>query len=258
VTLQDGQNRKGETLPFDIREVAFQGTQRQVMTSRNSGFPVIILHELFGISASLLAFAEMIEAAGFKTYLPVLFGSTEPAKTAMDKLKRGAEFTCVAHQFRIFSSEESGPWAEWLRHLVDWSCSDSGHGRAGAIGLCLTGNFVLSMAVNAKVAAPVMGEPSLPFLGGGLHATPAEVAQVRQRLDSGLEMRAYRFETDTKCKAGRFLEFEQKLGQGFKGTTLPATEKLHSVFTEDLRDAGGQLRHDKVDEVIDFLRTRLA
>lgn len=247
-------------MAFDIKEVTFQDRQRQVMISPNAGPPVIILHEVFGISASLLAFAGMIEAAGFRTYLPVLFGSTEPATTTADKLKRGAEFACVAHQFRIFSSDESGPWADWLRHLVDWACTDSGHDRAGAIGLCLTGNFVVSMAVNAKVAAPVMGEPSLPFLpSDGLHATPDEVATVRQRLDQGLEMRAYRFATDTKCKAGRFLAFEQKLGQGFKGTTLipKNNEKLHSVFTEDLRDASGTPRHDKVQEVIDFMRSRL-
>ena len=244
-------------MAFEIREVSFQGTRRQVMVSPNGGRPVIIMHELFGISASLLAFSDMIQAAGFRIYLPVLFGSTEPATTAMDKIKRGAEFTCVAYQFRIFSSEESGPWADWLRHLVDWACADSGHDRAGAIGLCLTGNFVLSMTVNAKVAAPVMGEPSLPFLNDGLHATPAEVATVRQRLDQGLEMRAYRYETDTKCKAGRFLAFQEKLGQGFKATTLQTTKKLHSVFTEDLRDEAGQLRHNKVDEVIAFLRARL-
>ncbi len=242
---------------FDIEKVTFQGRTREVLVSRDAGPPVVILHEIFGLTASVMAFAEMIRAGGFRVYMPVLFGSSEPKDGALGRAKGLAEFACVAHQFRVLSSDESGPWAEWLRYLADWASNHAGHARVGAIGLCLTGNFALSMAVNDKVVAPVMGEPSLPFVGGGLHLTPEELAKLKQRVAGGLEVRAYRYQTDTTCKAGLFLKLQSELSAGFKGTTLPAAEKLHSVFTEHLRDASGQLRHDKVQEVIDFLRSRL-
>ena len=242
---------------FEIRTMAFEGKERPVIVSSNAGPPVVILHEAFGITATLIAFAEMIRAGGFRIYMPVLFGSAEPKKGKLGKAKGLIEFGCVVQQFRILASNESGPWAEWLRALVDWACTDSGHQRAGAIGLCLTGNFALSMAVNDKVMAPVMGEPSLPVAGDGLHLTPAELATLKHRVGEGLEIRGYRYATDTKCKAGLFLKLEKELGPGFKGTSLPAKDKLHSVFTEDLRQANGELRHDKVREVIDFLQSRL-
>ena len=243
---------------FDIKDMAFQGRERRIIVSKSSGPPVVILHEVFGVTESLMAFAEMIQAAGFRVYMPVLFGSPEPKKMNAAGIAKGtAEFLCVQHQFRVFSSNDSGPWADWLRYLADWASSDSGHAKVGAIGLCLTGNFALSMAVNDKVAAPVLGEPSLPFLVDGLHLTPDELDKLKQRVAEGLEVRAYRYVTDKKCKAALFLKLESELAPGFTGTTLPTMEKLHSVFTEHLRDADGQLRHDKVQEVIDFLRSRL-
>ena len=115
-----------------------------------------------------------------------------------------------------------------MRYLADWASDHAGHARVGAIGLCLTGNFVLSMAVNDRVTAPVMGEPSLPFVGDGLHVTPEELARLQQRVAIGLEVRAYRYATDTTCKARLFLKLQEELSPGFKGTTLPAAEKLHS------------------------------
>jgi dienelactone hydrolase len=120
------------------------------------------------------------------------------------------------------------------------------------IGLCLTGNFALSMAASPRVSAAVMGEPSLPFVGDGLHITKAELATVKARVPQGLEVRGYRYSTDTKCRASLFAKLEAELGTGFTGETLEVKQKLHSVFTEDLRDSEGRLRHNKVQEVIEF------
>ena len=231
---------------------SFRGVERPVLVSRNDGQPIIILHEIFGMSRSVAAFAEMIRKAGFRVYMPVLFGSTQPKEGQIDKLRGAAEFACVASQFRIFSANQSGPWADWLRDLVDWACGESGRGKAGVVGLCLTGNFALSMAASPRVGAAVMGEPSLPVVGSGLHVTDAELAAVRSRVTEGLEVRAYRYSTDTMCRASLFAKLEAELGVGFKGETLEVSEKLHSVFTEHLRDSQGQLRHQKVQEVVEF------
>ncbi len=236
---------------------SFRGVERPVLVYRNDGPPIIVLHEIFGMSRSVAAFAEMIGEAGFRVYMPVLFGSTQPKGGYIDKICRGAEFICVASQFRIFSANESGPWADWLRDLVDWACAESGRNKAGVVGLCLTGNFALSMAASPKIGAAVMGEPSLPVVGRGLHVTDAELAAVKSRVAEGLEVRAYRYSTDTKCRASLFAKLEAELGAGFRGETLEVSEKLHSVFTEHLRDSQGQLRHQKVQEVIEFFERLL-
>jgi hypothetical protein len=99
----------------------------------------------------------------------------------------------------------------------------------------LTGDFDIEMVTfqartrEALVSRnAVMGEPSLPFVGDGLHVTPEELARLQQRVAIGLEVRAYRYATDTTCKARLFLKLQEELGPGFKGTTLPAAEKLQS------------------------------
>ena len=231
---------------------SFRGVERPVLVSRNDGPPIIVLHEIYGMSKSVAAFAEMIRQAGFRVYMPVLYGSTQPKDGRIDKARGMAEFACVAYRFRIFCANESGPWADWLRDLVDWACVESGSGKAGVVGLCLTGNFALSMATSPRVGAAVMGEPSLPMFRDGLHVTDAELVTVKARMAEGLEVRAYRYSTDKLCPASRFAMLEAELGVGFKGETLEVSEKLHSVFTDDLGGSRGQLRHQKVEEVIAF------
>jgi dienelactone hydrolase len=245
---------------FNAIEVTFYGKQRTVLVSRLGDRPVMLLHEIYGVSTKLVNFARLIAGAGFKVYMPVLYGSPIPqGGGTTDRAKRILEFLCVAREFRLLASYESGPWTPWLRQLVAQACAECHAKGAGVIGLCLTGNFALSMACDPQVLAPVLAEPSLPFWpADGLHVTPQELIEVKRRIkDDGLQVRAYRYATDTICKAARFAKLETELGPGFQGTTIPATSKVHSVFTEDLCDESGRPRHGEIQEVISFLNAKL-
>jgi dienelactone hydrolase len=245
---------------FDVCSESFRGMRRQVLVSRTPGPPVIIMHEIFGVTKPVIEFCRTIAAAGYQVWVPVLFGSIEPKAGTLANAARFAQFVCVASEFRIFSANKSGRWADWLRELVAKVCEKSGANRVGVIGLCLTGNFVLAMAQDRRVHAPVMGEPSLPFFRPReLHTSREELDAVKARIaDPGdrLVVRGYRYTTDTICSQAKFDRLSEELGCGFIGRSIPANEKLHSVFT-DLRDANNNLRHDKVEEVIAFLHERL-
>jgi len=241
---------------FQGRSVTIERFTRPLYVSETSGPPVLILHEIIGMRTALVDFARMIADAGFRVYLPVLFGSTKPSSGVSGQIRGIAQFGCVAHQFRLFAQSQSGPWAEWFRKLADLACEETDFDGAGAIGLCLTGNFALAAAVNPKVKATVMGEPSLPFAGNGLHLSVKELDELKSRAD--LDVRAYRYSTDIFCRAGHFSRFQTALGDAFTGETIQATERLHCVFTEHLLDKEGNHRHDKVEEVIVFLKDKLA
>ena len=244
---------------FNLTEMTFESKTRTVLVSKLGIRPVIIMHEVFGLTSTVVEFGRMIVDAGFKVYLPVLFGSAVAKGRSLEKAIRFAQFLCVAHEFRALASNESGPWTSWLRLLLSRACSECGARGAGVIGLCLTGNFALAMAADSKVLAPVMSEPSLPFRPpDALHITPHELQTVKERIrGEGLEVRGYRFETDTICRAVRFERLKAELGDGFVASTIPATIRLHSVFTEHLRNEKGEPRHDKVREVIRFLDAKL-
>ena len=143
----------------------------------------------------------------------------------------------------------------------------------GAIGMCFTGNFALSMMLEPALLAPVLAQPSLPFdEPAAVESSAEELAQVRQRLErEDLTVLAYRFEGDRHCRAQRFAAYQDALGPRFIGRVLPDSgahadpppffrhivASPHSVLTAHLIDAEGEPTAQARDEVIAFLRLRL-
>jgi hypothetical protein len=125
----------------------------------------------------------------------------------------------------------------------------------------------MSMMVEPAVRAPVLCEPSVPPNNQkGIHASPADVAIVRARLEcENLTVKAYRFAGDPVCKAARFEAYEKALGSRFEGEVLPDSaanpntfrKHPHSVVTTHLIDEAGSLTRTKVDEIIAFFKARL-
>jgi dienelactone hydrolase len=121
---------------------------------------VVLMHELPGLTDFVVTFGREIPASGYTVFMPVMFGKPFPGG-----LERLANETgiCINREFSLFSQCKSSPITAWLRML----CGEV-HGRCGglgvgAIGLCLSGGFVLSMMVEKSVLAPVMSEPALPL-----------------------------------------------------------------------------------------------
>ena len=240
---------------FDVTPMTFHDRTRDVLVTKADGRPVIIMHELFGLTPSVVDFARLLVDAGFKVYVPVLFGATDPADT-----KWWRALPCVLYQFRVLTNNDPGPWADWIRALASFAYTNNPPGKGvGVIGMCVTGNLALSAALNPHVTAPVMGEPSLPlFREGGLHVSPEELSAVKMRVtNEALVIRGYRFEKDTLCKAARFEDLTKAFGAGFQGTAIPSEKKLHSVFTVDLRDENGNFRHGELQTLISYLQARI-
>jgi dienelactone hydrolase len=131
----------------------------------------------------------------------------------------------------------------------------------GAIGMCFTGNFALSMMLEKSVIAPVMSQPSLPMHNpSGLAIDPDELAQVKARMEAeDLTVLAYRFEGDS------FAAYSEALGDRFIGTVLPDSaanpdaplKTPHSVVTLHLIDEADQPTVQARDEILAFFRARL-
>lgn len=241
---------------FDQTPMTFSDRTRDVLVAKTGGRPVIVMHELFGLTPTVVTFARLLNAEGFKIYMPVLFGRSNPNDT-----KWLGAMPCVAYEFRVLTNNGPGPWADWIRDLASRAFKENPGGKGvGVIGLCLTGNLALSAAMNPHVTAPVMSEPSLPLCrAGGLHVSPEELAAVQMRVaKEELVIRGYRFQLDRLCKQASFDELDKAFGNGFQGTTIPTNnKKLHSVFTEHLYDANNQFRHGELQTLISFLQARI-
>lgn len=117
----------------------------------------------------------------------------------------------------------SSPVTIWLRALARHAHQECGGPGVGAIGMCFTGNFALTMMLEPSMLAPVLAQPSLPLKQpAGLEIAPDEIRAVRERLDrKNLTVLAYRFKGDKICRAERFAAYAAALGDRFIPRELP-------------------------------------
>ncbi len=255
---------------FTRRDIAIAGKTKSVLAIGARGPAVIVMHEIFGFTPTLARLCRWIAEAGFRVYAPILFGSPDtnnPEKIETTRILG----LCISREFTILAANRSSPVTDWLRGLAHLAHQECGGPGVGAIGLCLTGGFALSMAIDPVILAPVLGEPSLPArTPAALDISPADLARVKARTtNEGLTIRGYRFEGDTLSRAARFETLRTQFGAAFTGAELPDAcgnpkgmrahgKPPHSVFTGDLVDAPGERTREAVDEVIEFFRQRLA
>jgi len=255
---------------FDAREVTFLGRTRRVFVA-GTGPAVIVMAEMPGISPYVARFARWVRDAGFTVWMPNLFG-TPGAAVSADPLVilRGAGTlarACISREFRALAANQSSPVIDWLRALAVHAHPLCGGRGVGAIGMCFTGNFALSLMLEPVVRAPVLAQPSLPLLArDGMHIAPAELAEVKARMQrEDLTVLAYRFEGDSFCRAERFAAYQAALGDRFVGRVLPDSaanprapmKNPHSVVTLHLIDRDGEPTRKARDEILDFFRMRL-
>src|SRR3954463_12723811 len=131
---------------------------------------------------------------------------------------------CVSAEFRALAAGQSSPVTQWLRALARLAHRECGGRGVGAIGMCFTGNFALTMMLEPAMLAPVLSQPTLPLDDpAGLEIAPDELARVAERLRrDDLTVLALRFDGDRFCTAQRFAAYAQALGDRFVARVLPS------------------------------------
>ena len=233
------------------------------------GPAVMIMHEVPGISMEVARFARKVVDAGFTVFMPRLFGPVGVKTTPFNRLPELAK-VCINREFHVLAENRSSPVVDWLRALGRHAFDEIGGRGVGAVGMCVTGNFALTLTLDPWVIAPVMGHPSFPLpitpaKAAALHVTPETLVNARRRIgEEGLKVLGVRFHGDALfCRAARFETLRRELGNGFEGIELPATsaeqqpEPPHSVLTIGLIDREGEPTRAAVDRVLSFLSERL-
>ncbi len=256
---------------FEPRSITLDGITKVVHVT-GTGPAVIVMTEMPGISPHVARFSRWVRDAGFTVYMPSLFGR-DGAVPGVEEGIATFKRACVSAEFRAFASNESSPVTQWLRALARLAHEECGGPGVGAIGMCFTGNFALSMMLEPAMLAPVVCQPSLPMDNpAGMNMAPDELAAVRARLErEDLTVMAYRFDGDKHCKAERFAAFAEALGPRFVARVLPDSaanpntppffDKVvaspHSVVTAHLIDEAGQPTVAARDEILSFFARRL-
>ncbi|TWS97326.1 dienelactone hydrolase family protein [Reyranella sp. CPCC 100927] len=257
---------------FEHRPITLEGTTKVVHVA-GSGPAVIVMTEMPGISPHVARFARWVRDADFTVYMPSLFGRDG----AMPAAAEGAavfQRACVSAEFRALAANQSSPVTRWLMALARLAHQQCGGPGVGAIGMCFTGNFALTMMLEPSVLAPVLCQPSLPLNDpAGIEIAPEDAAAVRARLErEDLTVLAYRFDGDSFCRSQRFAAYAAALGERFVSRVLPDSAanpdvppffarhvtSPHSVVTVHLIDTAGQPTIAARDEILAFFTRRLA
>ena len=256
---------------FIVRDITLDGVTRRVYVT-GTGPAVIVMTEMPGISPHVARFSRWVRDAGMTVYMPSLFGRDGVVPGA----EEGAAIfrqACISAEFNAFAANASSPVTQWLRTLARLAHQECAGPGVGAIGMCWTGNFALSMMLEPALLAPVLSQPTLPLNDpGGIQISADEIELVRQRLErEDLTVLAYRFEGDAFCPAQRFATYARALGDRFVAQTLPDSAANrdvppffaqhvttpHSVVTAHLIDRAGEPTIAARDEILAFFRQRL-
>ena len=262
---------------FEHTTFTHGGKTRKVLRL-GTGPAVIVIAEIPGITPKVVDFARQVVGIGCTAVLPHLFGvpGKDPAPdgklslaTAVSSLATLAPL-CVSREFTMMATGRTSPVVTWLRALAADEHERCGGPGVGAVGMCFTGGYALAMAVDDRLLAPVLSQPSMPIgltkeQKHNIDISPADLAKVKDRCaNQGLEVLGLRFKSDRLVPGERFAFLREQLGESFTAVELEDADANpdaliapHSVLTEHLVDEPGSATRAALDQVLDLFRTRL-
>jgi dienelactone hydrolase len=231
-----------------------------------TGPGVILMHELPGMTPEFWRLANWL-AERFTVWAPDLFGKTSTPTQPNAPLMPLR--VCIGREIHLFSKNDPGPITQWLRALSK-KLDEKQSGRGiGVIGMCLTGNFAISLAVDPWVNAPVTSQPAMPIsiplrnLDDRLQMSNENKSALTDR---DVDVMGLRFDGDRLCKAARFSAIKEMIGEyRFKEHIIPDKHRSpdgplkypHSVLTADLVDEDDSVTKQKLLDVIQFIEKRI-
>jgi dienelactone hydrolase len=225
--------------------------------SRGNGKKVLILiQELPGIGQETLALADRFVDREYTVVLPHLFGPI--GKTSM--IGNTIRVFCMRRAFRLFARTESSPIVDFLSGLC--SAMKERHGVKGVavIGMCLTGNFAISLMANEDVLAGFASQPAMPLLQqSALHMSQDTVKEIKHNLDQVGPMHCGRFRKDPLCTSAKFHALDQMFNRDGRERIIfhELPGRGHSILTLDFVDEEGHPTFQALQEVMGYFDGQL-
>lgn len=235
--------------------------------------PVLLLHELTGLSPGTLAYAEEL-SKDFTVYVPMLFG--EEGKFSLLSGLQAYWFRGIVGFFPGgewgVPSHGSAPIVNWLRGVAQ-TIGERHHAQTmGIIGNCMTGPMPLALLDNPKVTAVVVAQPALPmrfwyYTEADKKSLGLSEDDIEKAKESKAKIYALRFEMDCIAHPEKHKTLSDTFGNRFIDAEIPSTAyevagkrvNAHSTLIGGWKehDQTGQASRDARERVRTFLLTEL-
>lgn len=235
--------------------------------------PVLLLHELTGLTPGTLAYAEEL-SKDFTVYVPLLFGEKgtfSPAGGLWAYWFRGILDFFPGGEWGV-PSHGSTPIVGWLRGVAHKIGERHHLQRIGIIGNCMTGPLPVALLDNPQVGAVVVAQPALPMRfwyltdadNTSLGLSPDDLQPAKT---STAKIYGLRFETDCMANPAKLHTLRNEFGERFINGEIPASTyqkdgkptNAHSTLIGSWleHDRAGQASRDARANVRTFLLTEL-
>lgn len=200
------------------------------LTNGTSKPPVLLLHELTGLSPGTLAYAEEL-SKDFTVYVPLLFG--EKGKVS---LISGLSAYWLRGLIEFFPGGEwgipshgSAPIVNWLRGVVQRIGERHNSQPIGIIGNCVTGPIPLALLDHPRATAAVVAQPALPmrfwwYSDSDKASLGLSTDDVQFAAQSSARIYGLRFETDCISDRAKLYTLRDQFGDRFFNGEIPASE----------------------------------
>lgn len=236
--------RNGKTVTHDIYK---QGNGSKLL---------ILIQELPGIGQETLALADHFVSKNYTVVLPHLFGKIGKTSVVINTFK----VFCMRKEFRVFAKNESSPIVDFLSDLCTATKEKYQVQGVAVIGMCLTGNFAISLMANDAVLAGFASQPSLPFgKQQSIHMSPNEITAVKNKLDQVGPMHCARIQGDKICTAKRFDVYRKMFNTDKERIILHELPgEGHSILTLDFVNEDGHPTKKALTDVITYFDSHLS
>jgi hypothetical protein len=235
--------------------------------------PVLLLHELTGLSPGTLAYAEEL-SKDFTVYVPLLFG-----EKSTFSLTSGLWAYWFRGVLEFFPGGEWGvpshgstPIVNWLRGVVRKIGERHDHQRLGVVGNCMTGPIPVALLDSPRVGAAVVAQPALPmrfwwYTDADTQSLGLTNDDLQSARTSTAKIYGLRFETDCISDPAKLRTLRELFGNRFTAGEIPLREyqregkptNAHSTLIGAWRahDQVGQVSRQARERVRNFLLTEL-
>lgn len=235
--------------------------------------PVLLLHELTGLSPGTLAYAEEL-SKDFTVYVPLLFG-----EKGRFSLVSGLGAYWFQGSLDFFPGGEwgvpaqgSAPIVNWLRGVVQKIGERHHQQFIGIIGNCMTGPLPVALLDHPRVGAVVVAQPALPmrfwwYTEADKQSLGLSADDLTEARKSTAKIYGLRFETDCIADRAKQQTLRDQFGARFINGEIPASDyqrdgkpiNAHSTLIGSWKkqDTAGQPSRDARERVRAFLITEL-
>jgi dienelactone hydrolase len=234
------------------------GGRRVFVVGDKKGPPILLLHELPGMTPQCYYLAVQLANRGYTVYMPLMFG-----KPGVASANSNAFWLLFKGDFHSIA-DETAPIVKSLRELRDEIHKRHPNQKMGVIGMCLTGNLAPAFLDRPWVQAAVMSQPALPTIGSDKENRMAlSQDDIKIARQSKVPILAFRFVTDTLSPEPRRQKFMCTFKEQITFRALCIEYPAHAVLTTELFDAPDHPKTtgpsaDAFKELVDYLGRQLA